>query len=111
MGGFFSRQMWGWGNCDLFENFKFQVAHAHCGSLEVLSEHDDRYFNDNEERRWLEHLARDEDLRDSVWPHANEWQEVGESWEGSHEKWRGRFETALAQRRTEAANPLERGPK
>lgn len=100
MGGFFSRQMWGWGNCEIFENFKFMVAHAHCGQLEILGEHDAAYFNHGEELRWLERLNSDEDLLDDVWPHADEWEWVKESWEGSHARFRA-----------EAARKLERERK
>ena len=83
-GGFFSRQMWGWGNCDIFGTFKVLVAHHDCGTVEIISEHHDSYYSD-EELRWLERLSADEFLRDRVWPHATEWGEVAESWPGSHD--------------------------
>jgi hypothetical protein len=101
-GGFFSRQAWGWGNDDIFENFKFFVAHAHCGSLEVVSEMEERYFAHEEELKWLERLNEDDRLRDHVWPQADEWQEVAESWEGAQAKWRKRFEEKLKRERGEA---------
>lgn len=108
-GGFFSRQMWGWGNCDIFENFKFHVAHVACGSLQTLSEHDEKYFDGEDELRWLERLAADEWLRDEVWPHANEWQDVAAGWETAHEKWRAHFEETLDRERAEATGPSHRG--
>lgn len=102
-GGFFSCQAWGWGNCDIFSNFKFIVAHSHCGTIEILSEHAEAYFDDSEELRWLERLESDEDLRKNVWPHANEWAHVKESWEGSHVKWHEGLDRKLAWERERAA--------
>ena len=86
-GGFFSRQMWGWGNCDIFTNFKFCVAHAHCSALEILPEWDDRWADDAEERKWAERLRDEEGLADDVWPRATEWKKVTMGWEASHEWW------------------------
>jgi len=102
-GGFFSRQAWGWGNANLFDNFKFVVAHVDCGNiLQVLNEHDDDYGDVNEELAWLERLDSDEYLRDSVWPHAAEWKDVSESWEGAHAKWRAALPERLADARHDA---------
>lgn len=43
-GGFFSRQMWGWGNADIIDSFQFIMKHSdYCGeeNIYILSEHDD----------------------------------------------------------------------
>lgn len=100
-GGFFSRQMWGWGNCDIFSNFKFHVAHAHCGPIHTISEHEERWFNAAPELKWLERLAADENLREETWPHASEWDWVAESWEGAHLKWDEEFVKDLDRERRE----------
>lgn len=90
IGGFFSRQMWGWGNCNIYENFKFHVAHVDCGPIETLSEHHDLFASDQwdeEEVRWEDRLERDEHLREEVWPHASEWGWNREGWAESHDLW------------------------
>lgn len=91
-GGFFSRQAWGWGNCEIFENFKFHVAHSGCGVLQILKEDDSLYANERERLRWLDHLKRDEDLRSLVWPRAGEWAWVKEGWSEAKDRWLRGFE-------------------
>lgn len=104
IGGFFSRQMWGWGNCNIFENFKFHVAHADCGPIETLSEHAGLFASeqwDEEEERWWKRLESDKHLREEVWPHANEWAWSREGWETSHAKWWERMQESIAIHRDE----------
>ena len=44
IGGFYSKQAWGWGNMDIVETFKFLAFHTEkCGheNIKIISEHDD----------------------------------------------------------------------
>lgn len=72
-GGFFSRQMWGWGNCDVIENMKFLSYHTEkCGSqsLRVSSEHDDLY--DFQEMPRKQFISETKDIL----PSSNDWEIV-----------------------------------
>ena len=56
-GGFFSRQMWGWGNFDIVDSFKFLSKHTRdCGeeNIRVGSEHEDDDYKDSS-ASWGEH--------------------------------------------------------
>lgn len=77
-GGFFSRQAWGVGNTDLIETFKFITWHTlNCGAagFDVLSEHDDEYF-ENQDYDLLENAR-------GYFPHSSDWtfmaQDFGEA--------------------------------
>lgn len=75
-GGFFSRQMWGWGNADVVANHKFLMKHvAECQatSVDVLSEHDDGY-GENEDAAYKE---------SDYWPHSDDWEFLagGATWD------------------------------
>jgi hypothetical protein len=97
LGGWFSRQAWGWGNFDIFETFKFLVAHADCDSLQILSEYDiDEYKAD--EKRWSQRLLGDAYLREHVWPHADEWKSVAEDWETAKTEWITKFLRTVVER-------------
>jgi len=51
IGGFFSRQAWGWGNFDIIASFKFLAKHCRdCGHehLRIIWEHDDSVLEDRE---------------------------------------------------------------
>ena len=73
-GGFFSEQAWGWGNCDIFTNFKFLVAHVLCAGYRVISEHEEIYGDGPREEKFHRRLCTDQYLREDVWPRANEWE-------------------------------------
>ena len=70
-GGFFSRQAWGWGNCDIIDNFKFLASHvSQCNakSLIIEGEHDERYWEDAA----MTHLDGD------YFPHSEDWKRVAD---------------------------------
>lgn len=54
IGGFYTRQAWGWGNFNIIDSFKFLAFHTeNCGEeyIGVISEHDDDYEEDlNQEK-------------------------------------------------------------
>lgn len=66
-GGFFSRQMWGWGNADVIENTKFLMAHASCRAITIVCEDDNGYGDEAATQRWSANW-RDGEAR-NMWPH------------------------------------------
>jgi hypothetical protein len=79
-GGFYSRQMWGWGDADIIATFRFLMHHTgHCGEdkLRVVSEH----FEDT---GWTHVVPADEPACDdlgerndyydiALWPRSLDW--------------------------------------
>lgn len=82
-GGFFSRQAWGWGNADVIGNTKFLMAHATCGSLRVLSEHDEGWAEEGPSEKWRDNWRNGEAR--NMWPH-DDWADYAKS-ENLWETW------------------------
>lgn len=69
LGGFFSRQMWGWGNCDIVETFRFityHVSNCRARSFNIIWEQDDVALT---ALRGIDHIT-DWD----AFPHSNDWE-------------------------------------
>ena len=73
---------------------QFFARAARAKTLEIVSEHDEVYMSD-EHLRWLQHLERDEWLRDEVWPHADEWSVVKDSFESAPDWFRKKLAEEL----------------
>src|ERR1700757_2901469 len=84
-GGWYSRQMWGAGNADLIDTFKFVMHHAlECGpeNIGMHSEYDEQAYwpttnspsdgddNSGESRR--QHLLDTA----KIWPHSDDWRHM-----------------------------------
>jgi len=82
--GCFTRQAWGWGNCDVLHLLKFLMYVAdHDGVLGYISEHDDdpegyETINDNDLVRYFPH--------DSVWDDPNAVEKAHNAWVEAKEK-------------------------
>ena len=96
IGGFFSRQAWGWGNADIVETFKFMMLHtARCGHqhIRVISEHDDQFFDERDEAlggEWLGvEKAQIKFLEDSrrMFPCSCDWKLPDEKGDDIGERW------------------------
>ncbi len=74
-GGFFSRQVWGYGNADIVDTFKFMMLHTSTCQpefeslhLEVVSEHDEEYLANEE----ADEAALKKDAAD-MFPRSGDW--------------------------------------
>jgi hypothetical protein len=87
IGGFYSRQAWGWGNANIIDTFKFLMAHTQCAYtlndakvivdygkpvIEIVSEHDE--YSEEEERKWQEHRKQ---LKD-IFPRSDDWKFIAD---------------------------------
>ena len=78
-GGSFTRQMWGWGNCDIVEMFRFITFHVSvCGakSLNIAWEQDDEYLD---AQRGTRHITEWD-----AFPHSHDWDIQSEYRDGKH---------------------------
>jgi len=87
-GGFFSRQVWGCGNFDIFDNARFLFVHKDCGTIEILSEHNGNYSDHVEEKKWSERVLRDiaEDPT-AYCPHSGDWELVQKGIDTEGKRW------------------------
>lgn len=88
-GGFFSRQMWGIGNFDIIDSFKFFAHHAvRCGTeyIGIYSEHEDKYYDwesmtDSGNRKKFLKETKD------VFPLSNDWKFMEEKHKDFKKEW------------------------
>lgn len=72
----FTRQMWGWGNVDIIDSFRFLMKHTDlCGHehIKILNREDDYDYDESKE-------DRDDDLN-GYFPYSDDWAEDMQSGE------------------------------
>jgi hypothetical protein len=80
IGGFYSRQAWGWGNFNIIDSFKFIAYHTeNCGEeyIGVISEHDENFEADLIQER-IDFYTRD---TIDHFPLSNDWKFMRENFE------------------------------